>query len=68
MAQLVALREDLAAQIAMMIVSQPKKSYPVIAKEFGGVKPPLVLEPKPGKGPGSKPIVPRPAKPEEIPQ
>ncbi len=35
MAELVALREDLAAQIAKMIVSQPQKSYPVIAKEFG---------------------------------
>ena len=46
----------------------PVKRYRGEGKPHGGVKPPLVVEPKPGKGPGSKPIVPRPAKPEEIPQ
>jgi hypothetical protein len=34
----------------------------------GGVDPPLVLERRPGKGPGSKPVVPRPARPEERPR
>jgi hypothetical protein len=33
----------------------------------GGVEPPLVLEPKPGKGPGSPANRARPARPEEIP-
>ncbi|MGH9745493.1 MAG: RHS repeat-associated core domain-containing protein [Candidatus Acidiferrales bacterium] len=37
-------------------------------KTHGGVKPPLVLEPHPGKGPGSPPNRARPARPEEIPQ
>lgn len=33
----------------------------------GGVEPPFVLERAPDKGPGSKPVVPRPATPEELP-
>lgn len=32
------------------------------------VKPPLVLEPNPGKGPGAKPKIARPARPDEIPK
>lgn len=37
-------------------------------KTHGGVSPPLVLEPKPGKGPGASVNRARPARPEEIPQ
>jgi hypothetical protein len=33
----------------------------------GGQEPPFVLEPKPGKGPGSPPTVPRPPRPNELP-
>lgn len=34
----------------------------------GGVEPPFILERAPGKGPGARPVVPRPARPEELPR
>lgn len=46
----------------------PVKRYRGEGKPHGGVDPPVVVEPKPGKGPGAKPIVPRPAMPDEIPK
>jgi Bacterial toxin 24 len=46
----------------------PQKRYRGSGRPHGGVDPPYILEPKAGKGPGAKPIVPRPATPEEIPQ
>jgi RHS repeat-associated protein len=36
-------------------------------RSHGGVEPPVILEPKPGKGPGAKPIVPRVPKEDELP-
>jgi len=36
-------------------------------RQHGGQEPPLILEPKPGKGPGSPLKVPRTPKPEELP-
>jgi RHS repeat-associated protein len=42
--------------------------YRAKGKPHGGVDPPLVLEPRPGKGPSSPPRTARPARPEEIPQ
>ena len=37
-------------------------------KAHGGQEPPLILEPKAGKGSGSPPKVPRPANPDELPE
>ena len=45
----------------------PVKRFRGEGKPHGGVEPPLVLEPKPGKGPGSPPKVPRKPKPDELP-
>ena len=45
----------------------PVKRFRGEGKPHGGVDPPLVLEPKPGKGPGSPPNRARPARPDEIP-
>ncbi len=45
----------------------PVKRFRKDGKPHGGVDPPLVLEPKPGKGPGSPPNRARPARPDEIP-
>lgn len=36
-------------------------------KNHGGVEPPVILEPKPNKGPGAKPIVPRKLRADELP-
>ncbi len=45
----------------------PELRYRGSGRPHGGVKPPLVLEKKPGAGLGAKPSVPRPARPGEIP-
>ncbi len=45
----------------------PVKRFRGEGGSHGGVDPPLVLEPKPGKGPGSPPNRGRPARPDEIP-
>ena len=44
-----------------------RKRYRGQGGEHGGVPPPFILERRPGKGPGSTPVKPRPARPEEIP-
>ena len=46
----------------------PVKRFRGEGKPHGGKDPPLVLEPKPGKGPGSQPKVPRPPRPDELPK
>ena len=46
----------------------PVKRFRGEGKPHGGVDPPLVLEPKPGKGPGSPPKVPRAPHPDELPK
>ena len=46
----------------------PVKRFRRDGKPHGGVEPPLVLEPKPKKGPGAPPKVPRRARPDEIPK
>jgi RHS repeat-associated protein len=46
----------------------PVKRFRGTGKPHGGQEPPLVLEPKPGKGPGSPPKVPRPPRPDEMPK
>jgi hypothetical protein len=43
------------------------KRYRGQGGEHGRVPPPFILERRPGKGPGSTPVKPRPARPEEIP-
>jgi hypothetical protein len=45
----------------------PVKRFRGDGRPHGGVPPPLVLEPKPGKGPGSPPKVPRKPRPDETP-
>jgi hypothetical protein len=45
----------------------PVKRFRGEGKPHGGVEPPLVLVPKPGKGPGSPPKVASPATPGELP-
>lgn len=37
-------------------------------KPHGGMNPPFILEPKPGKGPGAVPKVPRQPRPDELPK
>jgi len=37
-------------------------------KPHGGTEPPFILEPKPGKGPGAPPKVPRQPRPDELPR
>jgi hypothetical protein len=46
----------------------PVKRFRGEGKPHGGVDPPFVLEPKPGKGPGSPPKVPRAPRPDELPK
>ncbi|HYV44007.1 MAG TPA: polymorphic toxin type 24 domain-containing protein [Myxococcaceae bacterium] len=46
----------------------PVKRFRGEGKPHGGVEPPFVLEPKPGKGPGSPPKVPRTPRPDELPK
>jgi RHS repeat-associated protein len=46
---------------------KPTSRYRATGKPHGKVNPPLVLEPKPGKGPGGSLEKARPARPEEIP-
>ena len=38
-----------------------------VGKPHGGWKPPFILEPQPGKGPGSVPVVPRKPETWELP-
>ena len=45
----------------------PEKRFRGEGGPHGNVDPPFVLERKPGKGPGSTPVVPRPATPGELP-
>jgi hypothetical protein len=45
----------------------PVLRYRGTGAPHGGVEPPLILEPRAGKGLGSTPVVPRPALPGEIP-
>jgi len=46
----------------------PVKRFRGSGRQHGGVDPPLVLEPKRGKGPGSPPKVPRKPHPDETPR
>jgi len=46
----------------------PVKRFRGEGKPHGGTEPPFILEPKPGKGPGSPPKVPRPPRPDEVPK
>ena len=46
----------------------PTKRFRGEGIPHGGQEPPLILEPKPGKGPGAKPIVPRTPKDDELPK
>lgn len=46
----------------------PVKRFRGTGGPHGGQEPPLILEPKPGKGPGSPPKVPRAPKPDELPK
>jgi hypothetical protein len=43
------------------------KRFRGTGKPHGGQEPPFVLEPKPGKGPGAPPKVPRPPRADELP-
>lgn len=47
---------------------QAVKRFRGEGKAHGGQEPPLILEPKAGKGSGSPPKVPRPANPDELPE
>jgi RHS repeat-associated protein len=46
----------------------PRKRFRGTGRPHGGQEPPLILEPEPGKGPGSPPKVPRAPRPEELPR
>jgi len=46
----------------------PVKRFRAKGKSHGGTEPPFILEPKPGKGPGATPKVPRKPRPDEIPK
>jgi RHS repeat-associated protein len=44
------------------------KRFRGTGRPHGGQQPPLILEPRPGKGPGSPPVVPRVPRPDELPR
>ena len=46
----------------------PVKRFRGQGKPHGGTEPPFILEPKPGKGPGAPPKVPRQPRPDELPR
>lgn len=46
----------------------PVKRFRGEGKPHGGTEPPFILEPTPGKGPGSPPKVPRQPRPDELPR
>ena len=46
----------------------PVKRFRGQGKPHGGTEPPFILEPKPGKGPGAPPKVPRQRRPDELPR
>lgn len=46
----------------------PVKRFRGEGRAHGGLQPPLIVEPKPGKGPGSPPKVPRPPQLDELPR